>query len=276
MKKLVISALALSLASFLGFAGNEMAISFGDNITLYDGTEDGIHTGVNAGQEDQETESGMVTSQAWDLEGFILNNPALSMVGGFDFNTGVPGYSQFSSGDIFIDGEGFYDSSQAPEGFPVEEGNNTVQGDFGYEYVFDSVFDKLICQILKFDFTASTITAYYPANENNDPGSNQWQYSSGGGKTGSDDFFSITRSPDADTGLLADTKYVPDFDLDPFLTSLVPTTLDFPSPFTMGRGNDNLMGQGTADPIPEPATLLLFGIGLAGLATVGRKKMKHA
>ena len=37
---------------------------------------------------------------------------------------------------------------------------------------------------------------------------------------------------------------------------------------------NDVMGGGTA-PVPEPATMLLFGTGLAGLATVGRKKMKR-
>jgi hypothetical protein len=41
----------------------------------------------------------------------------------------------------------------------------------------------------------------------------------------------------------------------------------------MGCGNDNLMGRGTTAPVPEPATMLLFGSGIFGLAALRRRKL---
>jgi len=53
----------------------------------------------------------------------------------------------------------------------------------------------------------------------------------------------------------------------------LPSGTEFYAHYTMGCGNDNIMGQGEIIPNPEPATMLLLGFGLLGAAGLGRKKI---
>ena len=55
------------------------------------------------------------------------------------------------------------------------------------------------------------------------------------------------------------------------ISFLGPST-SFTAHFTQGCGNDNLIGYGTSAPVPEPATMVLFGIGLIGLGGFGVKR----
>ena len=73
------------------------ALDLGTNITIYDGVSNSQDWhGTN---EDQEVEPNCLHGQSWDLEGFFLNGSILTMVGGFDFEYGVPGQPQ---SDMFI------------------------------------------------------------------------------------------------------------------------------------------------------------------------------
>jgi hypothetical protein len=242
-KILLITILGVYLFSGIAFAGN---ITIWDNRGYY---------GSGQGGEDQETEPGMINSQAWDLEGFFLNGNNLSMVAGWNFRTGVAGYT-YQSGDIFIDttGNAWYGKDGTP---PLH---------YGYEYV------------LSVDWVSGTYTAYkLGANSTltavqesyNQIESNPWRLAYGGESVASGIFvFEKDLSNTAVEGFLGGTHYrVSGFDLG-FLS---PGT-EFIAHFTMGCGNDNLIGKGTTA-VPEPATMLLLGTGLIGLAGFGRKKL---
>ena len=70
-------------------------------------------------------------------------------------------------------------------------------------------------------------------------------------------------------GLLGGSHYAAGVDL-----SFLDPSLQFIAHFTMGCGNDNLLGKGTTAPVPEPATMLLFGSGITGLAAWQRRKFR--
>ena len=242
---------------------NAMASPFGNNITLYDANSSSS-TGWYGLQEDNEVEPGMVTGQVWDLEGFFLDDTTLTMVGGFNFKNGNPGYPSYTSGDIFIDidGDAVYGGSGTPQ-----NGQNIVANSFGYDYVLDLDFNTQTYDVYAIGTNAMVTTAYYGQNQ----GSSPWRYYSGGTPvSGINHALSYsTGLTNQGTGFNGGLHYAVSVSLS-FLQNEHHGT-DFISHFTMGCGNDNLMGQGYL-PAPEPATLILMGFGLIGLAGLGRTK----
>lgn len=295
MKKTLLATIVIStigIAASTAFAG-----SYGTEITQYDnkGTQ-----GTAPLYEDNETEPGMLQSQHWDLEGFFLNGNVLTMIGGFNFREGVSGYNglngtkDFTSGDVFISTNSTYGRPLSGTMYEVDsngvatttvynpldntsstkDGQKNVNSSFGYEYVLDINWAALTFSIVKLDPDDATTSVYYHQNEEGSPSSNPWKYFKNGeiiGQQGTvTDLGTVT-----DSGFAGmdnnNTHYAVSFDLSNFFSVAGLHGKDFYTHFTMGCGNDNLMGHGSA-PVPEPATLFLFGTGMATLGAFSRRR----
>jgi hypothetical protein len=270
-------------------ASNGFALNLGSNITIADLV--GTGTGWHGAQEDQETEPGTQTNQAWDMEGFFLKDRMLSMVGGYDF---VNGKDNIFSGDIFLDVDGdiLHDGKDNISDKVVKNnGYAPISNIFGYDYALKMDFAKLTYDIIKLDKNSTLETPYYRMNDE----SGGFKYKSGGTVIGSGVIGYQTNLMDSEVGFLGDTLVnktetingkkvttkvskagthnVVTVDLS-FLTQYAPVkdNVKFTSHFTMGCGNDNLMGQAVVT--PEPATIALLGLGLLGIVGIARKRMK--
>ncbi len=237
---------------------NIMALELGTNITVYDGSSSSIDRWWGA-REDDEVEPGCEGSQSWDLEGFFLGESGLNVVGGFDFENGN---GDFEIGDIFIDTDGIFD----PYAYTMAgNGNVDVANNFGYEYVLDLDMNNHTYKVYDISKGATTSTVYFKINQH----SNAFRYVSGGEEVGGGSFnyWSGLRSEEVNGLSGAEHYAMTGFDLG-FIAGQ-----DFTAHLTLGCGNDNLMGHGTA-PVPEPATLFLMGSGLIALGGFGKRKMK--
>lgn len=275
-----------TMSLFLGvclMAGTAMAspVSWGTNITIPDNTADATFGGGPYGvaREDNETEAGTVSSQKWDLEGMFLNtgNSEFSMVGGWNFKGSVDGYA---SGDVFIA------VGTAPAyGNPGFAG--TFMNQWGYSYVLDMDWANNTYTIWVDGVTDVTVSnAAFVANY----GANPILRTGGGTQLLPNQTFSFAYESalsDAYTGFVGDVNNVPShyrvsMDLS-WLATILGNDPANPIPvwfhFTQTCGNDNLMGYipDTWDPVPtpvvpEPATMSLLGIGIAGLITLQMRR----
>lgn len=273
-KKFIAFLSAIALVVVVGSAAEVYALELGTNITIYDkvvsGSSPGWWNKGNSPGEDQEVEPNCVRDQIWDLEGFFLQGSKLSMVGGFNFKNGVPGYT-YKSGHIFIDVNG--NAQYGPVASGSGSGNSIVNNTFGYDYALVMNFASNTYDVVKLNNNATTKTVTYQQNDHTNP----WAYNAGGTTLLTNFLFSDYQAGLTDTqignGLTGGLHYLVTVDLG-FLPG---NERNIISHFTMECGNDNLMGQGSIPfggppPAPIPGSVWLLGTGFLGLALLGLRR----
>jgi hypothetical protein len=243
-------------------------------ITVYDtyvspGGNGWYDRGNNPG-EDQETSPGTRTGQKWDLEGFIQSGTKISMVGGYNFQSGYLGYAP---GDLFI----AYNTGPPKFGVTTPAFDGTNQ--YGYNYVVKSNLNNT--------YTVYAITALTEVNKTSNLNlANPFQLKSTLGLTpaGTGTWAFTGGLTDAQTGFASSDPSGVLYPMDDSsvhymvdyvgLYALFPGYRDTDSfawlHYTYQCGNDFMMGKASGSNVPVPASVLLLGSGLLGLLGLRR------
>jgi hypothetical protein len=240
MKKLFLGSAVFILALFISSGAGALSVddSTGGLTTYYGGT---IHGSYNDVIGDGFAVTSLTATQDGSYTTVVLTGPYFTT----DYAKGVSPYGHI--GDLYISTSGWKVNS------PSDHARNDIfESNEGWDYVISySYLGEPDPKVYHLDFHAITMSG----DEDHWSGYRDTQAYEGG-----------YGSPvnDATVQLSSDT-----------LTFIFPNlgnveTMGYH--WTMACGNDVVEGGGT--PVPEPATMLLLGSGLIGLAGYGRRRFK--